>query len=53
VVEDSPAAAAAALGAGMRAIGYAPGGTGEAMRASGAVVIRSMPELLPLIPPQR
>jgi len=53
VVEDSPAGAAAALAAGMRAIGYAPGGTADAMRASGAVVIGSMAELLPLIPPQR
>jgi HAD superfamily hydrolase (TIGR01509 family) len=52
VVEDSPAGAAAALGAGMRAIGYATDETVEAMRASGAVVIRSMPELLPLIPRQ-
>jgi len=53
VVEDSPAGAAAALAAGMRAIGYAPDGTADAMRASGAVVIGSMTELLPLIPPQR
>jgi HAD superfamily hydrolase (TIGR01509 family) len=45
VIEDSPAAAAAALGAGMRAVGYAPGNTADAMRASGAVVIRSMEEL--------
>jgi HAD superfamily hydrolase (TIGR01509 family) len=45
VVEDSPAAAAAARGAGMRAVGYAPGKTFDAMRASGAVVIRSMDEL--------
>jgi HAD superfamily hydrolase (TIGR01509 family) len=53
VVEDSPAGAAAALGAGMRTIGYAPDSTAEAMRASGAVVIRAMPELLPLIPRRR
>ena len=57
VVEDSPAGAAAALAAGMRAIGYAPdhavSDTAEAMHASGAMVIRSMPELLGLIPPQR
>jgi len=57
VVEDSPAGAAAALAAGMRAIGYvpahAPGITAEAMRASGALVIRSIPELLALIAPQR
>ena len=30
VIEDSPAGAAAALGAGMRAIGYAPGDTFDA-----------------------
>jgi beta-phosphoglucomutase-like phosphatase (HAD superfamily) len=46
VIEDSPASAAAALGAGMRVIGYAPGDTFEAMRASGATVIRSMQELV-------
>ena len=45
VIEDSPAGAAAALAAGMRAIGYAPGTTHAAMRASGAQVIRSMAEL--------
>jgi HAD superfamily hydrolase (TIGR01509 family) len=45
VVEDSPAGAAAALGAGFQAIGYAPGGTLEIMRASGARVIRTMHEL--------
>jgi HAD superfamily hydrolase (TIGR01509 family) len=45
VIEDSPPSAAAALGAGMRVIGYAPGNTAEAMRASGATVIRSMDEL--------
>ena len=49
VVEDSPAGAAAALSAGMRAIGYAPGGTADAMRASGITVIRSMDELPELI----
>ena len=36
VMEDSPAGAAAALDAGMQAIGYAPGKTFDAMRASGA-----------------
>ena len=46
VVEDSPASAAAALGAGMRVIGYAPGDTFDAMRASGATVIRTMDELI-------
>jgi HAD superfamily hydrolase (TIGR01509 family) len=45
VIEDSPAGAASALAAGMRAIGYAPGGTHAAMTASGARVIRSMQEL--------
>ena len=45
VIEDSPAGAAAALGAGMRAFGYAPAGT-AAMQASGAIVIRSMREVL-------
>ena len=42
VIEDSPAAAGSALAAGMRTIGYAPGSTATAMRASGAVVIDSM-----------
>jgi HAD superfamily hydrolase (TIGR01509 family) len=46
VIEDSPAGAAAARGAGMRAIGYAPDKTFDAMRASGATVIRSMDELI-------
>ena len=46
VIEDSPAGAAAALGAGFRVIGYAPGETLAAMRNSGATVIRSMDELL-------
>lgn len=45
VIEDSPAGAAAALGAGMRVIGYAPGSTHTAMVATGATVIRSMREL--------
>jgi HAD superfamily hydrolase (TIGR01509 family) len=49
VVEDSPAGAAAALGAGMRVIGFAPGKTIDAMRASGAQVIRSMDELISAI----
>lgn len=49
VVEDSPAGAAAALAAGMRAIGYAPGATHDAMAATGARVIRSMSELVTLI----
>jgi HAD superfamily hydrolase (TIGR01509 family) len=46
VVEDSPAAAAAALGAGFRAIGFAPGDAGAAMGARGVPVIGSMHELL-------
>jgi HAD superfamily hydrolase (TIGR01509 family) len=46
VIEDSPAAAAAARAAGMRVIGYAPGPTFAAMQASGAAVIRSMDELI-------
>jgi HAD superfamily hydrolase (TIGR01509 family) len=49
VVEDSPAGARAALAAGMRAIGYAPGATHDAMVASGARVIRSMAELVALV----
>jgi HAD superfamily hydrolase (TIGR01509 family) len=46
VIEDSPAGAAAARAAGMRAIGYAPGPTFDAMYATGATVIRSMDELI-------
>lgn len=46
VIEDSPAGAAAALAAGMRVIGYAPGVTRTAMTASGAVVIDSMANLV-------
>lgn len=46
VIEDSPAGAAAARTAGFHAIGYAPAETFDAMRASGARVIRSMGELL-------
>jgi HAD superfamily hydrolase (TIGR01509 family) len=46
VIEDSPAGAAAARAAGMRAIGYAPGATFDAMQASGATVVRSMDELI-------
>jgi HAD superfamily hydrolase (TIGR01509 family) len=45
VIEDSPAGAAAALAAGLRAVGYAPGPTFAAMQATGARVIRSMAEL--------
>lgn len=46
VIEDSPAGAAAAIGVGMRAIGYAPGASQAAMVTSGAEVIRSMSELV-------
>lgn len=46
VIEDSPAGAASARGAGFRVIGYAPGDTVAAMRGSGATVIHSMDELL-------
>ena len=49
VIEDSPAGAAAALSAGMRVIGYAPGKTFDAMRASGVQVIRAMDELISAI----
>lgn len=45
VIEDSPAGAAAALAAGMQALGYAPAGTADAMRALGVPVLRSMDEL--------
>ena len=45
VIEDSPAGAASAMGAGMRAIGYAPGATHAAMLASGATTLRSMKDL--------
>jgi len=46
VIEDSPAGAKAALAAGMRVLGFAPGPTAAAMKASGAQVIRSMDELI-------
>ena len=49
VIEDSPAGAAAALGAGMRAIGFASSATHDAMTRSGARVIRSMSELVAAI----
>jgi beta-phosphoglucomutase-like phosphatase (HAD superfamily) len=49
VIEDSPAGATAARGAGMRAFGYAPGEAATAMQASGATVIGSMDEVLPLL----
>lgn len=49
VIEDSPAGAAAALAAGMRVVGYAPGKAAGAMHASGAQVIRTMDELIAAI----
>jgi HAD superfamily hydrolase (TIGR01509 family) len=49
VIEVSPAGAAAALSAVMRVIGFAPGNTFDAMRASGARVIRAMDELISAI----
>ena len=49
VVEDSPAAAAAALGAGFLAIGYAPGDTAADMHARGVPVVVSMRDLPPRI----
>jgi HAD superfamily hydrolase (TIGR01509 family) len=49
VIEDSPAGAAAALAAGMRVLGYAPGPTAAAMQTSGARLIRSMHELIAAI----
>jgi HAD superfamily hydrolase (TIGR01509 family) len=45
VIEDSPAGAAAARGAGMQALGYAPGDTVVGMRTAGVPVLRSMDEL--------
>ncbi len=45
VIEDSPAGAAAARKAGLRAVGYAPGDTADAMHAVGIPVMRSMDEL--------
>lgn len=45
VVEDSPAGAAAARAAGLRAVGYAPGDTAEAMRAHGVPALHSMDDL--------
>jgi HAD superfamily hydrolase (TIGR01509 family) len=49
VIEDSPAGAAAAIAAGMQAVGYAPGETADEMCASGARVIRSMDELIGVV----
>jgi beta-phosphoglucomutase-like phosphatase (HAD superfamily) len=45
VIEDSPAGAAAARGAGMQALGYAPGDAAGPMRAAGVPVLQSMAEL--------
>ena len=49
VIEDSPAGAAAALGAGMRVIGYAPGNTRKRDARQRRPVIHSMDELIPVI----
>jgi HAD superfamily hydrolase (TIGR01509 family) len=42
VIEDSPAGAQAARDAGMRCLGYAPGGDGARLAALGARVVQSM-----------
>jgi HAD superfamily hydrolase (TIGR01509 family) len=49
VIEDSPAGAAAAKGAGMRVLGYAPGPAEAAMRSRGIPVIQSMHGLIAAI----
>jgi len=49
VIEDSPAGAAAARGAGMRVIGYAPDQADGAMHTAGVTVIRSMHQLIAAI----
>jgi HAD superfamily hydrolase (TIGR01509 family) len=49
VVEDSPFGAAAARAAGMRCLGYAADGNGEALKREGATVFTSMAELPALI----
>ena len=46
VIEDSPAGAASARGAGFRVIGFAPGEAAGAMREAGITAIQSMDELL-------
>lgn len=45
VVEDSPSGIAAAVAAGMRAIGYAADGDAVALRDAGAEVLHSLDEL--------
>jgi HAD superfamily hydrolase (TIGR01509 family) len=49
VVEDSPFGAAAARAAGMRALGYAPDGDGDALAGEGATVVTSMLDLPALL----
>jgi HAD superfamily hydrolase (TIGR01509 family) len=49
VVEDSPASAAAALSAGMRAILYAPGEPAAAPRRDGLILMKSMDQLPGLV----
>jgi HAD superfamily hydrolase (TIGR01509 family) len=49
VIEDSPTGARAAAAAGMDCLGYAPHGADEALRATGAVLFRSMFDLPGLI----
>ena len=49
VIEDSPTGARAAGAAGMRCFGYAPGGSGDGLKAAGATVFRSMAELPALL----
>lgn len=51
VVEDSPNGANAARAAGMRCMGYAPQGAGDALRATGAEIfhdMKALPEILGL-----
>lgn len=49
VVEDTPIAVAAAVGAGMRVLGYAADADRTELRAAGAEVFESMPELPALL----
>jgi beta-phosphoglucomutase-like phosphatase (HAD superfamily) len=53
VIEDTPSGVAAAVAAGMRAVGYAADSDEYALRHAGAEIIRSLeglPELLGLPP---
>ncbi len=49
VVEDSPFGVAAAVSAGMRALGYVPGGDGRDLNLAGAEVFTSMARLPALV----